>query len=588
MEPRNHYPPLPQRPGSRSFRLLTLEPGEDHTDILCQLRLVDFETTLSEGELPTYDAVSYAWGERVPAHEIGLGAWPVMIRENLWQLLKHLRHRERRGVFWIDALCIDQSSNEERAAQVQMMDQIYKHARCVIVWLGLPLSDGLAAMHLIKDVASRGVDQPERISSSDLEALSLWARRAYWSRTWVVQEFLLASNVLILCGATSVSWKYVFRFLQIIERETHDGCVSVHEHWAAFLASPAYILMRQRVHEPRVGDHLTTLLVRNQHTVCQEPRDKVFAMLGLLDTPSGIRVSYTLDRRRLAHDVIRYSHVIPKDVMRHATFLSDLLALEFRAGLQQAHPNYRSLTSSEQCDLWVIPGFTVGEIISSERLQGPLSVKIAETLQRIRMSTSEDASARTKSRETEPLCFLLQEIGIDDLQTKFVLWEAISRRNGPSMSSEMAARTVPATAFLSLVTMMTSSCVLREILIGLAYGQPKIGDKVMCFLGHAAAFSMPRADERMAFGRVSGALAAVSVQRPIMVRDRVTRKTTSSFTVQSEVDLKSPAEKTEVRITTAELFVLASDGRSSNHLNNRNGTWPLNRTNERDSGGFVG
>lgn len=40
------------------------------------------------------------------------------------------------GLFWIDALCINQGNLEERSAQVRIMPQIYTKADCVMVWLG--------------------------------------------------------------------------------------------------------------------------------------------------------------------------------------------------------------------------------------------------------------------------------------------------------------------------------------------------------------------------------------------------------------------------------------------------------------------
>lgn len=560
MEPRNHYPPLPQNPGSRAFRLLTLEPGESHKDLVCQLRIINPEDALSEEQLPTYDAVSYAWGNTTPDHEILLGAWQVLIRENLWQLLKHLRHSERRAVFWIDALCIDQSCYEERAAQVQMMDEIYKHARCVVVWLGLPLLDGLPAMHLVKEVAARGVGQHEKISSSDFEALSFWAHRPYWSRTWVVQEFLLAPDVVFQCGTTSLRWKCMHRFIEIIEREINDGRNQRFQDWIAFRDSPAYILMRQRAHDAKIGRPLTTLLVRNQHTLCQDPCDKVYAVLGLSEAPRQIQVSYTLDRRRLAHDVLRHSESAPKDVVRYASFLSDLLKLEARAASQSAGRGFAFPSHMKERDIWMIPGFTAGEIISSERLDGPLAVRVSEMLQRMETSTSESATTNARSEDADALITRLHKIGLDDLKTGFTFLEAISHRTWPSNSAKVAAAAVGATAFASLVTVMTSSCAHKEILIGVAYGKPKTGDKMMYFLGHPAALSVARPDARIDRWTVSGRLACVSLQRTNVMRDRVTQKVLRSFTVQSEADLTGPAERTEFRVTTTELFVLASGG----------------------------
>ena len=50
-----------------------------------------------------------------------------MIRENLWWFLHHMRLRSQWKLFWIDALCIDQSNILERNHQVNSMRQIYSN-----------------------------------------------------------------------------------------------------------------------------------------------------------------------------------------------------------------------------------------------------------------------------------------------------------------------------------------------------------------------------------------------------------------------------------------------------------------------------
>ena len=48
--------------------------------------------------------------------------------------------------YFVDAICIDQSSVTERAAEVTLMGQIYEKADAVIVWLGYPEPNGLRAV----------------------------------------------------------------------------------------------------------------------------------------------------------------------------------------------------------------------------------------------------------------------------------------------------------------------------------------------------------------------------------------------------------------------------------------------------------
>lgn len=51
-------------------------------------------------------------------------------------MLRHLRKREKQRFLWIDAICINQNDNKEKACQVQLMEEIYQQAENVHVWLG--------------------------------------------------------------------------------------------------------------------------------------------------------------------------------------------------------------------------------------------------------------------------------------------------------------------------------------------------------------------------------------------------------------------------------------------------------------------
>ena len=60
------------------------------------------------------------------------------VRLNLWLFLDAVCRRklDYRSLLWIDALCIDQSSIEEKNHQVQQIGKIHSKAKQVIVWPG--------------------------------------------------------------------------------------------------------------------------------------------------------------------------------------------------------------------------------------------------------------------------------------------------------------------------------------------------------------------------------------------------------------------------------------------------------------------
>ena len=49
--------------------------------------------------------------------------------------LKHIGASISLTLLWVDALCINQEDNAERARQVKLMGEIYSTAQKVLVWL---------------------------------------------------------------------------------------------------------------------------------------------------------------------------------------------------------------------------------------------------------------------------------------------------------------------------------------------------------------------------------------------------------------------------------------------------------------------
>jgi hypothetical protein len=111
------------------IRLLILSPGS--SDELLSLELVHADLRTA-----AYEALSYMWGAAEPTKMIEVNEKATDIRSNLWTALQYLRHDKVRRVLWVDALCIDQEIIEERSIQVLRIDNIYKIASNVIIWIG--------------------------------------------------------------------------------------------------------------------------------------------------------------------------------------------------------------------------------------------------------------------------------------------------------------------------------------------------------------------------------------------------------------------------------------------------------------------
>jgi Heterokaryon incompatibility protein (HET) len=113
------------------------------------------ELTMSDVSLtdcPKYDALSYCWGGQKPTVEILCNGARLLITENAYSALCFLRHPNESRMLWIDAICINQSDAEEKSYQVSLMQDIYRGAQNVHVWLGVASNKSDSAMALVPEI----------------------------------------------------------------------------------------------------------------------------------------------------------------------------------------------------------------------------------------------------------------------------------------------------------------------------------------------------------------------------------------------------------------------------------------------------
>lgn len=128
----------------RATRLIMLRKSPDEN---APLSCAIVETTLDKPA--NYYALSYTWGSEGPSEAMEIlpdrdsttastSVQDIVLTPNCAAALKLLRKRlgdSDTGV-WVDAVCINQSNVAEKNVQVTMMAEIYRLAKCVIVWVG--------------------------------------------------------------------------------------------------------------------------------------------------------------------------------------------------------------------------------------------------------------------------------------------------------------------------------------------------------------------------------------------------------------------------------------------------------------------
>lgn len=210
---------------SKEIRILRVKAGSRRTAIHCTLEHV----SLQDDCLLDYEALSYCWGNAAARAQVLLDGRVVDVPESSEEALRNLRLPKKDRTLWIDAICINQSDDEERGSQVALMGEIYRSATRTAIWLGEADDTTELAMEAIDILLqqlrqesglhgslkaflydARGVvrsSTTEIPSSCDSEALQILFRKPWFSRLWVVQEAILGRQAICYCGKYQVDWK---------------------------------------------------------------------------------------------------------------------------------------------------------------------------------------------------------------------------------------------------------------------------------------------------------------------------------------------------------------------------------------------
>jgi len=145
-----HHRPLSN---PQTIRRLILLPAHNTADPLqCELEEISF----TPGNRSIYEALSYVWGSPCSDFHVLCHGKILQITENCDAALRRLRSRSRSRALWVDSICIDQASNEERSEQVKLMAEIYRRARRILMWLGPGTEKSDRAMRYIVKFHKQG------------------------------------------------------------------------------------------------------------------------------------------------------------------------------------------------------------------------------------------------------------------------------------------------------------------------------------------------------------------------------------------------------------------------------------------------
>ncbi|KAK4148888.1 heterokaryon incompatibility protein-domain-containing protein [Chaetomidium leptoderma] len=302
-----HYTPLS---GTGQIRLLRLHAGTEAVGLSVDL----IHTSLDKA--PSFTALSYPWGDPQPRKAIRCSGLQAEIGPSLHMALQHLRKAHLDIFVWADALCINQEDIPERTQQVRIMSEIYAAASTTAIWLGEESDEVKMAFGWLRRfervrVASEfdpldseyGFGLIHRSPAENMLQAAfgkhrgaafghLWAllSRPWFTRKWVIQELVKSRRPLMVVGRIPpLPWAVLAGWMNFV-----NFCPAVKNHFLAVCPRPQVLEAGTKILGMNMGratiltqmeamgkQVLLFLITRTLGFHCGDPRDHIFALLGI-------------------------------------------------------------------------------------------------------------------------------------------------------------------------------------------------------------------------------------------------------------------------------------------------------------------
>lgn len=330
---------------SKQIRLLRILPDGDSQPIRVTLEIVGLDEWAGK-----FDALSYTWGGEDNLQRILIDGKVMTIRCNLWSFLQHHRSTGRTPrPIWTDAVCINQQDIPEKNVQVAKMGDLYRAADRVLIWLGttsdLSNSYGLNQTGQVKAswlkmsrepndffidrIEGRKLSRP--LSEEDAETLTLLDHamsivyNSYWRRMWIVQEALLANSLRIILGDELLDDECIDMIWTVVSTEPEElflGWMKLRGQpnddslstatlqnnpmlWVVIENTGRGYMPDDKQHKQHSTFDFNSMLHFFGKSLCFNPRDRVYSLLGLTQATSKLKVDYTCSLEELFADALQ-------------------------------------------------------------------------------------------------------------------------------------------------------------------------------------------------------------------------------------------------------------------------------------------
>lgn len=317
-----------------SIRVIRLRRGQLNHELECTLEAVRL------GGKPSYEALSYCWGQRASNRCIKIqpsslsatapgGPAPATsfaITDTLHDALIYLRSPREERVLWVDQICINQKDKNERSAQVKLMQDIYSSAGCAVVWLrvGRPLLPAwlVPQKSELAEFFERIETSIEKLSRDDglesdpgvghesyqvrskkaLQDMSKDERARYglpddddhdwtlfygffdapwFSRVWVIQEVAWPKKVQVRYTNLAKSWEEFTRVMNFVESLNIDRLNTAHQAVSKFFSRLRALQACRESTQAGNLEPFDKVLSRHRMAAASDSRDHIYGLMGL-------------------------------------------------------------------------------------------------------------------------------------------------------------------------------------------------------------------------------------------------------------------------------------------------------------------
>jgi hypothetical protein len=299
----------------QSIRVISVDPELSPEGLVqCSIRQTTIDAT-------SYNFLSYRWGSLDFSLTLIVGGKRLSINQCLHEFLSDVRtltwtepseyHKtvyHLRNNLWIDAICIDQSSELEKIHQVAQMGKIYMNATQVVMWLGKS-----------PDIVSG--TNPKAPTPNYLEFVLF---NEYWTRAWIAQEVILAKDPILMTaqevtlskdrslmiGVPPISFPRIIRanidstWVSTGRRRDLPRRLSESTLFDTYGVLQAWIKLGSyrgnKVGQPGITQWLNEL----RDVKCTLIHDRIFSLLGLAEEGGRVPVDYSIPPGELIYRIL--------------------------------------------------------------------------------------------------------------------------------------------------------------------------------------------------------------------------------------------------------------------------------------------